>query len=80
MHRRRWIATGAFGAVLTLGGVVTVGQSSASVTGSDHGTADAADRLAHPTIAWNECATVVDPDERAGLWRCRSSGAARSDT
>src|SRR5438045_2552050 len=62
MRGRKWVVAGAFGAALTLGGALAVGQSSASVIG--HG---AADGLAHPTIAWHDCTTVTDPAQRASL-------------
>src|SRR5690348_11620638 len=64
MSRRRWAVAGAFGATLTLGGVLVVGQSMAAVADSGPG---ATDRFGHPTIAWHDCGTVADPDERAGL-------------
>jgi pimeloyl-ACP methyl ester carboxylesterase len=61
------VVAGAFGATLTLGGVLAVGHSSAAVLEPDHGVAGATDRFAHQTVAWNDCATVTDPDERASL-------------
>src|SRR3954469_6320230 len=64
MSGRRWLLATAFSATLAVGGVLAVGQSMAAVITPASG---AADRYAAPTITWNDCSTVADPGQRAGL-------------